>query len=51
MNAKRAWRRINIVVGYPFLLVIDLAIAGVGQQGFREAHGETRKRLKAMWNR
>ena len=47
---RKSWIRLNVIVGYPILLVLDLMIAMTSYQSFFDAHRWTLKRLERAWN-
>lgn len=47
----RLWRRLNIVVAYPLLLVIDIGICWTMGRRFKDVYRESVDKLRPVWRR
>lgn len=45
------WDRLNVVIGWPLLLLADVGIAWSGVQSWKQARDYSNGELKKIWNR
>lgn len=45
----KIWKRINVILGYPFLFMLDILISLTTEITFKELRKDSSKALKNIW--
>jgi len=51
VRCKCWWLRLNVVMGWPLLWLLDCAIAATGEQTYECARRHSNEECKRIWNR